>query len=200
VRPTGNQVRSAAYVLRIADGGGRMENRRRPPHPQSAIRHRQCRHGFTLIEAVISTVIVAVMFVAALNTVGASRVTQLKAALVGQGRMFAEALMTEILQQSYQEPEGAYVFGRETGELAASRAAYDDVDDYHGWTETSLTDPNGTALPNAANWKRTVTVEWIDPAAPEQVSGTESGAKRIKVVAAFRNVPQATIVGIRTVH
>jgi type II secretory pathway pseudopilin PulG len=156
--------------------------------------------GFTLVEAVISTVIVAVMFVAALNTVGTSRVAQHKAALVGRGRMFAESLMAEILQQSYQEPGETYVFGREAGESETVRTVYDDVDDYHGWTESPLAAQDGTALPNSADWSRTVTVEWVDPQQPKQVKVTESGAKRITVVAAFRNVPQATVVAVRTAN
>jgi len=156
--------------------------------------------GFTLIEAVLSTVIVSVMFVAALNTVGAARVAQHKAALVGRGRTFASSLMQEILQQSYQEPGSTWVFGREAGESDTSRAAYDDVDDYHGWTESPPVAKDGTALPNSANWSRTVTVEWVDPQQPKQVRGTETGAKRITVVASFRNVPQATVVAVRTAY
>jgi type II secretory pathway pseudopilin PulG len=156
------------------------------------------RGGFTLVEAVISTVIVSVMFVAALNTVGAARLTQHKAALAGRGRMFASSLMQEILQQSYQEPGTTWVFGREAGESDTSRAAYDDVDDYHGWTESPPTAKDGAALPNSANWSRTVTVEWVDPLNSKQVSATETGAKRITVVVAFRNVPQATAVAVRT--
>ncbi|RPJ80583.1 MAG: type II secretion system protein [Acidobacteria bacterium] len=156
--------------------------------------------GFTLIEAVISTVIVAVMFVAALNTVGAARVAQHRAALMGRGRMFAELLLVEILQWDYQEPGSTRVFGREAGESNTSRTAYDDVDDYHGWTESSPAAPDGTALPNSANWSRTVTVEWVDPLNPHQVSGAETGVKRITVVAAFRNVPQATVIALRTVN
>jgi type II secretory pathway pseudopilin PulG len=154
--------------------------------------------AFTLVEAAISTVMVAVMLVAALNTVGAARVTQHKAALAGRGRMFASALMQEILQQSYQEPGATYVFGREAGESDTERTAYDDVDDYHGMTEAPPVAKNGAALPNSANWSRTVTVQWVDPLDPKQVSVTETGAKRITVMAAFRNVPQATVVAVRT--
>jgi type II secretory pathway pseudopilin PulG len=156
--------------------------------------------GFTLMEAVISTVIVAVMLVAALNTVGASKITQHKASLVSRGRMLAESLMSEILQQSYQEPGETYVFGRESGESDTSRAAYDDVDDYHGWTESPLVAKDGTALPNSANWRRTVTVEWVDPLKPKIWKNHETGAKRITVVAMFRNVPQATVVAIKAAN
>jgi len=153
--------------------------------------------GFTLIEAALSTAVVAIMFVTALNTVGAARMAQQRAALIGEGRMFAESLMAEICLQAYQEPGTTWVFGRETGESDTVRTAYDDVDDYHGWTETTLTAKDGSPLPNAVGWSRTVTVEWVDPTLPKQVKATESGAKRITVVAAFRGVPRATVVGVR---
>ena len=156
--------------------------------------------GFTLIETALSTVIVAIMFVAALNTVGASLMTQRRVALIGQGRMFAESLMAEICLQAYQEPGTTWVFGRETGESDTVRTAYDDVDDYHGWTESTLTAKDGTALPNAAAWSRTVTVEWVDPLSPKLVRTTETGAKCITVVASFRGVPRATVVGVRTAY
>jgi type II secretory pathway pseudopilin PulG len=156
--------------------------------------------GFTLMEAVISTVIVAVMFMTALNTVGASKITQHKTSLVSRGRMLAESLLAEILEQSYQEPGDTHVFGRESGELQTSRAAYDDVDDYNGWSESPPVAKDGTALPNSANWRRTVTVEWVDPLNPGQASSTETGAKRITVVATFKNVPQATVVAVKAAN
>ena len=130
--------------------------------------------GFTLVEAAVAMVIVAVMFVASLNTVGVSRITQHKAVLVCRGRMFAESLLAEIQQQAYQEPGTTYVFGRETGELATSRVAYDDVDDYNGWSESPPVAKDGAALPNSTDWRRTVTVEWVNPLDPQQVSATES--------------------------
>ncbi len=166
-------------------------------NPQSAIRNPQSHSGFTLVEAVISTVVVAVMFAAALQTVGAAKITQRKASLVSQGQMLAESLLAEILQQNYQEPGATYVFGREAGESDTIRTAYDDVDDYQGWTESPPVAKDGTALPNSANWRRTVAVEWVNPTDPQQVQGSESGAKRITVVASFRNVPQATVVAIK---
>ena len=150
-------------------------------HPQS-----EMRSPLTLVEAVVAMVIVAVMFVASLNTVGVSKITQHKAMLVCRGRMFAESLLAEIQTQAYQEPGTNCVFGRETDELDTSRAAYDDVDDYHGWSESPPVAKDGAALPNATNWRRTVTVEWVDPLNPQQVSVTETGAKRITVVATFR--------------
>ncbi len=163
-------------------------------------RNPKSKLAFTLVEAVISTVVVAVMFAVALQTVGASRITQQKASLVSQGQTLAESLLAEILQQNYQEPGSTYVFGREAGESDTIRTAYDDVDDYQGWTESPPVAKDGTALPNSANWRRTVTVEWVHPLDPQQVQGSESGAKRITVVAAFRNVPQATVVAVKAAN
>lgn len=157
------------------------------------------RPAFTIIEATISTIIVAVMLVAALNTVGASKTTQQRVASMSRGQLLAEALLAEILQQHYQEPEQTGTFGRESGESAVSRSTYDDVDDYDGWLDAPLTTKDGTLLTNAGDWKRTVTVVRIDPQNPSQAVATESGAKRITVTAIYRGVPQATLVAIKTV-
>jgi len=164
---------------------------RRPPYGR-------CSRAFTIVEAVISTIIVAVMLVAALTTVGASRVTQHKTSLVSRGQLLAETLMSEILRQSYKDPEGTPVFGCEANESGAARAAFDDVDDYHGWSQGPPTAKDGTALSNATGWKWTVTVEWVDPANPTQVRTVETNAKRITVAVTYNNVPQASLVALRT--
>ena len=189
------KARGAVVSCQLSVGGGlRAEN--------CELRTVNCqrRTGFTLMEAVISTVIVAVMLATALNTVGASRLTQHKAVLVSRGRMFAESLLAEILPQSYQNPTEPHVFGLESGESGSTRGAYNDVDDYSGLSESPPVAKDGSALPNAANWSRSVTVAWVDPLNPTQVSGTETGAKRITVMASFRNVPQATVVAVKTAN
>jgi type II secretory pathway pseudopilin PulG len=153
--------------------------------------------AFTLVEAVISTMLVAVMFVAALNTVGTSMLTQRRSALTTRGRMFAELLLSEVLQQDYKDSGANPVFGPETGESTATRADFDDVDDYTGWSGVP-TAKDGTALPNSAGWMQTVTVQWIDRLNPSLVQAAETGAKRITVTTSFNSVPQVTLVAIRT--
>lgn len=155
--------------------------------------------AFTIVEATISTVLVAVMLVAALNTVGASRTTQHRVALISRGQLLAEDLLAEILRQNYQEPDGTPAFGRETGESIATRAAYDDVDDYDGWSGAPPTTKEGTVLMDSTGWKRTVAVNRIDPQDPRQVETTETGAKKITVTVLYKDVPQATLVAIKTV-
>ena len=162
--------------------------------------HPCCRSAFTLVEAVISTVIVALMLAAALNTVGASRLTQHRASLVSRGQLLAESLLSEVLRQSYQEPTDTPVFGREAGELATTRVNYDDVDDYHGWSATPPTAQDGTTLANSTGWQQAVSVAWVDPSHPQQVSATESGAKRVTVTISYNGVPQASLVAVKTAN
>jgi MSHA pilin protein MshD len=156
--------------------------------------------AFTIVEAMISTIIVGVMFVAALNTVGASRLTQHKASLVCRSQLLAESLMSEILRQSYKDPDGTPIFGRESNESATPRTTWDDVDDYEGLSESPPVTKDGAALTNATGWQRTVKVEWVDAANPAQVQTVETGVKRVVVTVAYKNVPQASLATLKTDH
>ena len=153
--------------------------------------------AFTLVEAAISTLIVSVMFVVALDTVGASRLTQHRAAMITRGRFFAAVLMSEIRAQAYKDSATNPIFGPEVGESTATRADFDDVDDYNGWSGPP-TDRDGTALANSAGWTESVTVEWVARLNPSSVQATETGAKRITVIMKFNSVPEVTLGGIRT--
>ncbi len=85
--------------------------------------------GFTMVETIISVVIVATMFVAVLNSVAASRTTQYKMNEQRYGNLWARALMSEILAQDYEEPVDTVAFGLESPETSSSRADWDDVDE-----------------------------------------------------------------------
>jgi len=163
-------------------------------------RHGMDKQGvpaFTIVEAVISTAIVAVMFVAALNTVGVSRLTQQRAALTSRGQLFAEMLLSEILQQNYKDSGANPVFGAETGEATVTRADFDDADDYNAWSGIP-TAKDGTSLANSAGWMQSVTVQWVDRLDPSLVQAAETNTKRITVTTKFNNIPQVTLVAIKT--
>jgi type II secretory pathway pseudopilin PulG len=154
--------------------------------------------GFTIVEAVVATVIVAIMLVAALSAVGASRSVQRQTYQAERGRLLAQQLLAEVVQRNYQDANEPVLFGPEADESAASRADFDDVDDYDGWSASPPEGPDGTPLTDAAGWARIVTVQWIDPLNPGQVEAAESNAKRIEVVASYDGTPQATFYAIRT--
>jgi MSHA pilin protein MshD len=154
--------------------------------------------GFTLVEAVVSLIIVATMLVAALSTVGASRLSQQRTSQYNRGQLLAESLMAEILAQDYLDPNDTPVFGTESGESTTTRADFDDVDDYHGWSSSPPVEKDGTLLSGLTGWQRSVTVEWVNPDDPGEVKAFETGAKRITVTVSCGNKQVGFLVAIRT--
>lgn len=160
----------------------------------------ECLHqnGFTLVETVVSMLIIGTMLVAAMSTVGASKYTQYRTSRDNRGRLLAELLMAEILRQEYEEPDATVTFGPESGENGGTRMSFDDVDDYHNWSSNPPENQDGTTISAMDGWQRSVTVEWVDPMDVAQVQGTESSAKRITVTTTFDDFPVATLVAIKT--
>ncbi|MGV3483830.1 MAG: hypothetical protein ACO1RT_05385 [Planctomycetaceae bacterium] len=86
-------------------------------------------------------------------------------------RRLAEELISEITSTTFIDPRQSapVALGREAGELATSRSNWNDVDDYHGMTETTLRDKSGSVNGVAAGYTRSVA---ISPAMPlEQPPG-----------------------------
>jgi len=135
--------------------------------------------GFTLIEAVMSMLIVGLMLVAALNTLGASKLSQSRNAEQVIGPALAEDLLTEILSQVYEEPDDTVEFGRESGESGGNRENWDDIDDYDDWSSSPPEDKSGDALPGLDGWGREVKVYWVDMTDLDQKVSSSVGLKRI---------------------
>ena len=169
---------------------GSAEGAEAPPDLAAA------RPGFSLIEAVIATVIVAVMLCAALQTVAAARASDYTVTNRARGQFLAQALLSEVLEQSYSDPLATPLFGPEVGE---TRPTFDDVDDYSNNAELTPQDKSGNALPNTTGWTRSVVVEWV---AIDNLNGpaslTETGIKRVTVTASYKGAPAATLTGFAT--
>jgi type II secretory pathway pseudopilin PulG len=155
------------------------------------------RRGFTLVEATVSTFIVGVVLVAALRTVDGVALTRRTVARRCQGPALARQLMTEILGTYYQDPGGTGVFGPENGESGSNRTAFDDVDDYNGWSESPPQAIDGTWMADYPGWSRSVSVNWVDPNNPANTSSAESGLKRITVTVTEPDGKQTVLVGLR---
>lgn len=91
----------------------------------------------------------------------------------------AQDLMEEVLSKPFDDPGGAArTPGPDAGEAAGNRATFDNVDDYHGYTEQAGTirpfQQTRAADPLAAALSRGATVEYVrlagqDPAIPMNV-------------------------------
>lgn len=149
--------------------------------PNSHSARASSRRGLTLMEVVISTLIVGLMTVAALNGLGSATRSGELAGNRGIAHGLADDLMSEILNTAYNDPSGTAVFGLETGE-AAPRTNFDDVDDFHGWNQQPPKTASGATIDHRGKFRQLVTVEKVSPADPTQVVvGADQGAKRICV-------------------
>lgn len=156
------------------------------------------RRSFTLVEAVISIVLVGIMLVAAINTLGATAVSKRSIEQQMLGNALGQDLMAEILNEAYEEPDDAPNFGRESGEGGGSRVNWDDVDDYAGWSKSPPKAKDDTPLSGFDAWTRSVEVVWVKPTDLNQVVGTKTGVKRISVTVSRNDGPATELVAIRT--
>ncbi len=156
-----------------------------PLHPVDSKPTRAKRNGIALWETVMSTFLVGMVLVTATATSGASLRMQTKAAERAKAGYLAYALIGEMLELSYMQPgQTSSPIGLDTGESSTSRANYNDVDDYNGWTDSPPQNKDGTVLPDLTGWSRQVVVEWVSPSTLTQASpgsSSETGMKRLTV-------------------
>lgn len=152
--------------------------------------------GITLVETVLSLLILGGAFVASLNTIASARGAQ---AIVSQrqlGLALAEDLMAEVLvQANYKE---GVTFGPELGEVLKGRSAFDDIDDYHGWKSAPPIDRNGEAIAGAERYTRQVEVAYVKLWNPASIVLIDQGVVRITVTVTYGNKVVATLTSYRT--
>lgn len=87
------------------------------------------QRGATLVEMVISIVIISVTVTAVMMVITQVSRSSADPMVRTQATAIAQAYLDEILVQALDEPDGAESGGPESGE---TRANFDDVSDYHG--------------------------------------------------------------------
>jgi type II secretory pathway pseudopilin PulG len=168
------------------------------------------RKGFTLAEAAISTVVVAVMMCAALASVAGTGRSRRIASEQQVAHLLGEQLMSEVLSKSYWDPAATAptpLGASSTEKAPGNRSLFDDVDDYDAWLASPPQHPDGTALIVESGWYRSVAVAFVNFNSLDTPVNSDYGLKRISVevgrvrpggsasVAADRR-PVATLVAI----
>lgn len=103
------------------------------------------RHpALTLLEALMASVLLAVVVTAVSQALLAGQMQSYEALHRARAITLAEALMDEILRLPYDDPDGASAPGPEAGE--SGRGLYDNIDDFHGFSESAgaVADAAGT--------------------------------------------------------
>jgi len=141
----------------------------------------RCRRGLGQVEVVVSSLIVGVVLVGALNVLGAATRTNRIAAEQLDAPGLVHQLMGEILALAYEDPEepGGSI-GRDTGESGGDRVDFDDVDDYDGWDQSPPENKDGTPVAGGTGWRRMVQITYLNPSTGG-TTPTATGIKRIEV-------------------
>lgn len=117
------------------------------------------RRGLTLLEVTISTLLIGMLIVACLRVTGGALRTWYGVRTQYDRQMLASQLMDEILQTSYEDPDGSPDFGVEVDEEGPlNRSLFDDIDDYDDWAESKPHLKDGTVLSGYTGWRRSVNV------------------------------------------
>jgi hypothetical protein len=138
------------------------------------------------------------VLVAALGAFGAIARSQRNQVDRTAGYALADQLMAEIVQCRFAEPSGGgTTLGPDAGEL--TRASYDDVDDYKGYTASPPVLRDGTAMPEYSGWTRAVDVVCVKPDQPDVpiVAGDPQVLKKITVRVTS---PVGTVVILRALR
>lgn len=158
------------------------------------------RRGISIAEVVISTLLVSLVVVSALQCVSGIMQARMETAYRLQGFQLAQDMLAEILVREYIDDGSLPAFGPELWEWAVlygNRSRYDDVDDYHNWNESPPQDRNGTTLSNLTGWRREVRVHWVYPASPSSAAAFDTGLKRITVTVKKDGQTLATLTALR---
>jgi MSHA pilin protein MshD len=140
------------------------------------------QRGVTLVELVVSIVVVAIAISAVLGTLTFASTSSADAMVRQQAVSIASAYLEEILLRSYVDPDG--VDGEST------RATFDDVDDYDGLSNTGAQDQLGTAIDGLEQYRVDIKV------VPETISGVN--ALRVDVFVDAPSGPTVVLSGYRT--
>ncbi|HUW81563.1 MAG TPA: hypothetical protein VMZ31_02055 [Phycisphaerae bacterium] len=154
----------------------------------------------TLVEAAISVILVAAVLVGALSVMGSvARARELQGAQCRRATL-ANALMAEIFQAHYVDPNDGTGFGVELDEMGGTRVNFDDVDDYAGWSASPPQTKDGTDLTGYEGWTRQVAVHYVQPTSPDTSHDNDHGLKRIAVTAIDDRGRKTQLVSLRSAN
>ena len=146
--------------------------------------HRE--RGVTLIELVISIVVIAIAVGAVLGVLSRSVGRSADAMVMSQAVAIAEAYLEEIMLKPFADPDGV------DGE--ANRVDFDDVDDYNGLVDVGARDQFGAAIATLSQYTVAVTV-----AASTALTGVPGAdALRVDVRVTYSPNVTVTLSGYRT--
>ncbi len=168
--------------------------------PKETRRKGTGEHGTTLIEAVTAILVLGIAIpplVMLFQSVAAESVNEI---FQTTALTHADALMEETASKAFEDPDSSSgSFGTEE----ASRATYDDVDDFDGMSNSPPQRIDGTALDDLNGFTRSVTVDNVtaadpDPSVPASDGSTEYKRVQVTVTWTAGRGGEITLTTVRT--
>jgi len=152
------------------------------------------RAGVTLVELVVSLVVMAIALAGTLQVMDATAGASADPMVLQQASAIADSHLEEILLRPFYDPDtGAGGGGCPAPE--ASRALYDNVCDYHGLDDSGARDQTGAAVAGLAAYRVRVNVD--SAASLGSLSGP-ADVLRVDVRVTHTDVVDLSVSGYRT--
>jgi type II secretory pathway pseudopilin PulG len=143
-----------------------------PTNPDSSWHGTRTRRGgFTLVEAILSMLIVGVVGVAALTAATQAIKTRRTLDDRRSGRDLARLMFEEVMSKRFEEPEEAALDPSRLGpdeseDPRLDRSRLDDIDDYNEYENepgVGLMDAQGALIEGTQGWAVRVDVSYVEP-------------------------------------
>jgi|SRR5581483_3695253 len=151
------------------------------PRHTASTKHTTHRRGFTLAEALIASVFLAIATIGVAGTIAASSHATQQLSQSANCQALAKELLEEVSSKSFTtQPNQGYSAG------TTSRVNYDDVADYNGYTDNSTSgiktlDGSTVAFGDGATYTRTVAFEYRASPGGTATSSGDFGLVTVKV-------------------
>ena len=120
------------------------------------------RAGLTLVEVAIATLIVGFLIVPTVMVFSSVAQSYYRNSSRDLAFHACNALLGEIMSLEYQDPQSdSTTLGPEADETTTNRSDFDDIDDYDGWSETSIQMRDGTEITGLETYSRSVSVHYV---------------------------------------
>ncbi len=150
-----------------------------------------------MAETIVSTLLVGMVLVGTIQVVGptvrSGTVMADKVIASNLARELSDEISTKLFKSGFTD-DLDYI-GKESG---SSRQFLDDVDDYHGMSNSPPQLSNEKVLTQLVGWTRTVKVSHADLNNPSVDSGTYTGLKRVTVTVQKDGVTLAQVVTLHS--
>ena len=155
------------------------------------------RAAVTLIEVTISIVLVSTILLVSITASSNLRRNHHDARDDNHGLSIAHQFLDEISAMDFRDSVDP-VFGLESGESATDRTTFDDVDDYHNYSQNPPTHRDGSAIAGADNWSISVSIVAADPDSSGVVTVGATPTSPLRIVTVTCTAPSGESVDSST--